>query len=289
MRSFWNMLNRNKPLIGGLAPPPPSPRSEIVPRQVSELHPHIFAISDVGRVRDHNEDLYYVSPHGDWFAVADGMGGHEAGEVAAALTIEAIVEYLTPERIGDAQQTGDPSYLLRDAMIAADKRVYEANRKRQGTEMGCTIAVAALINGLVTCHVGDVRVYLQRGDKLRQLTQDHSTVAELVKSGQLAPEEARTHLTRNEVLQAIGMPSGARPDVSRVDLVPGDRILVCSDGLWEAFPNEQIESVLSSDGTMRQLASQLVDRANSADGSDNITVVLFEATRLGENWAAEDL
>jgi protein phosphatase len=258
---------------------------------VSELYQHICAISDVGRVRDHNEDIFYVSPRGDWFVVADGMGGHEAGEVAAALATEAIVEYLTPERIGDAQQTGDTSYMLRDAVIAADKRVYEANKTRQGAEMGCTIAVAALINGLVTCHVGDVRVYLQRGDKLLQLTQDHSTVAELVKAGQLTAEEARTHVNRNEVLQAVGMSSGVRPDVNQVGLAPGDRILVCSDGLWEAFPNEEIESVLASDGTMRQLATQLVDRANAAGGHDNMTAILCEVVEMsvapGESTSAQ--
>ena len=142
--------------------------------------------------------------------------------------------------------------------------------------MGCTLAVASLVSGLETCHVGDVRCYIQRGDVLYQVTRDHSTVAALVEVGELTSEEARVHPNKNEVLQAIGMPSGVWPDVNHADLAPRDRILLCSDGLWEALPQQDIESVLVSDGTMRQPVTQLVDRANDEGGHGNITAILCE-------------
>ncbi|MGD0221091.1 MAG: hypothetical protein ABSF71_02040 [Terriglobia bacterium] len=142
--------------------------------------------------------------------------------------------------------------------------------------MGRALAVASLVSGLETCHVGDVRCYIQRGDVLYQVTRDHSTVAALVEVGELTSEEARVHPNKNEVLQAIGMPSGVWPDVNHADLAPRDRILLCSDGLWEALPQQDIESVLVSDGTMRQPVTQLVDRANDEGGHGNITAILCE-------------
>ena len=252
---------------------------------MQESPSHIFAITDVGRVRDHNEDAYHVSPDGNLFVVADGMGGHEAGEVAAALAIEAISECLLPERLAAAAARGDIPSLLLDAVIAAHDRVLEANRSREdGKEMGCTIAVG-YVSGhqLVTCHVGDVRCYVLSGGVLNQITHDHSLVGSLVQAGKLTPEEARVHPNKNEVLQAIGMPMGVVPDVNPVDLSTGNRILLCSDGLWEALSDQEIQSILVSDGTVRQLATQLVDRANGAGGPDNITAILFEVGPVHEN------
>ena len=238
--------------------------------------PNVCAITDVGRVRDHNEDLYYISPDCTWFVVADGMGGHEAGDVAAALAIEAIVEHLNSERLSTATK-GCIGPLLLDAVTSAHTRVWEENRKREsGKEMGCTLALGYLSDGLVTCHVGDVRFYILHEGALCQITHDHSTVGALVMAGELTPEEARVHPNKNEVLQAIGMPQGVFPDVNTARLDPGDRILLCSDGLWEALSDGDIKTILASDGTMRQLAMQLVDRAKAAGGSDNITAILCE-------------
>jgi protein phosphatase len=237
---------------------------------------NVCAITDVGRVRDHNEDLYYISPDCTWFVVADGMGGHEAGDVAAALAIEAIVEHLNSERLSTATK-GCIGSLLLDAVTSAHTRVREENRKREsGKEMGCTLALGYLSDGLVTCHVGDVRFYILHEGALHQITHDHSTVGALVEAGELTPEEARVHPNKNEVLQAIGMPQGVLPDVNNAKLMPGDRILLCSDGLWEALSQDEIQMILTSDGTMRQLATQLVDRAKDAGGFDNITVILCE-------------
>ena len=161
--------------------------------------------------------------------------------------------------------------------FVAHTLVQEENRKREdGKEMGCTLVLGCVIGGLVTCHVGDSRCYVLHDGVLQQITSDHSTVGALVAAGELTEEEARVHPKKNEVLQALGTPGGIFPDVNNTHLSPGNRILLCTDGLWEALPHTDLQAIVASDGTMRQLATQLVDRANDAGGFDNITAVLFE-------------
>jgi PPM family protein phosphatase len=281
MRWLWDALRIHKAAPNREAQAGGEPSSETgtveAKRTIFSPLPHICAITDTGRVRDHNEDAYCISPDYSWFAVADGMGGHEAGEVAAALAIQALVEYITPERMATALAADTIGPLLLNAVTAAHELVLEANQgKEGGKEMGCTLAVASIANGLVTCHVGDVRCYIMRGGVLCQATHDHSTVGALVDAGLLTPEEARVHPDKNQVLQAIGMPMGVSPDVTSSTIFTADRILVCSDGLWEALPHEEIQTILAWDGAMGRLASQLVDRANDAGGRDNITAILFQ-------------
>ena len=143
--------------------------------------------------------------------------------------------------------------------------------------MGCTLVLACVRGDtLHICHVGDVRAYLWREGRFNALTRDHSVVAEMVAARELTPDEARGHPAKNEVLRAIGMPAGFEPDSNRCALQSGDRVLLCSDGLWEMLPDREIARVVGADGSMRQLATQLVDRANDAGGHDNISVVLYE-------------
>ncbi len=281
IKRLWESLAKRKhsPEAAQRAPSEPSsnPSGEAPRRTMCSPQPHVCAITDVGQVRDHNEDLYYVAPDCAWFVVADGMGGHEAGEVAAELAIKAIVEHLTAERIAAAATRSEIGSLLLDAVHAAHDLVWEENRKRQdGKEMGCTLVLGCLSAGLVTCHVGDSRCYVLHEGVLRQITHDHSAVGALVEAGQLTPEEARVHPDKNVVLQAIGTSGGVLPDVNAAELFPGDRILLCSDGLWEELPHAGLEAVAASDGTVRQVATLLVDRANEAGGFDNITAVLCE-------------
>jgi len=257
--------------------PSPQPSGEPPRRTMSSPQPHVCAITDVGQVRDHNEDLFYVAPDGSWFVVADGMGGHEAGEVAAELAIQAIVEHLTAERIAAAATQDEMGSLLLAAVHAAHALVREENKKRQdGKEMGCTLVLGCLCGGLVTCHVGDSRCYILHEGVLRQITRDHSAVGALVEAGELTEEQARVHPDKNVVLQAIGTSGGILPDVNVAELIAGDRILLCSDGLWEELPHIDLQAIAASDGTVRQVATQLVDRANAAGGFDNITAILCE-------------
>ena len=287
MRSLWDALTRKKSTPNCEAQSSDEPlsqaSSETAKRTVFAPLPHICAITDVGRVREANEDAYCVSPDYAWFAVADGMGGHDAGEVAAALAIQTLVEYITPERMATAVATDTIGTLLLGAVTSAHECVLEANRNKEGgKEMGCTLAVGSIADGLLTCHVGDVRCYIMHEGVLRQITRDHSVVGALVEAGQITPEEARVHPNKNQVLQAIGMPMGVAPDVNSAALFPGDLILICSDGLWEAMPHEEIQAILAGEGAMGQLATHLVDRANDAGGRDNITAVLYQIAPAAE-------
>ncbi len=239
----------------------------------------LCAISDVGRAREHNEDVVHLSDDGRLMILADGMGGYAAGEVAAALAVAAITEHLDAAVGSLKDATGDALPLaMQAAMNAAQQRVLAVAESQEGKkDMGCTL-IQACIRGdtLHTCHVGDVRAYLWRGQTLRVLTRDHSVVAELIAAGDLAPDQARAHPAKNVVLRAIGMASGFEADLTTCSLQDSDRVLLCSDGLWEMLSDQEIADVIGTEGSMRQIAMQLVDRANDAGGADNISVALYE-------------
>jgi protein phosphatase len=247
-------------------------------RRVIAPTDYICAISDIGRARGHNEDTFYISNTGRLFMVADGMGGHNAGEVASSLAVEAVANFFESqsERIlGSADELKES--LLLQAFENAQQTVL-AGQKQEGCQgMGSTL-ILAYVRGdqLYTCHVGDVRCYIRTAAGLQQITRDHSVVGALVQAGEVTSNEARFHPRKNEILQAIGLPSGIVPEVNSIVLKNGDHVLLCSDGLWEALSDEEICSILNCEGSMRQRATQLVDRANEAGGRDNITVILYE-------------
>jgi len=239
----------------------------------------LYGITDVGRARDHNEDAFHISEDGRLLIVADGMGGHQAGEVASATAVDALVEFFDAARC-QAVDSGDSAgeSLLLEAFDLAHERVRAAAKESSDrSDMGTTL-IAAFLSGerAHVCHVGDVRCYRQDEKGLEQMTHDHSVVGSLVQAGELTPEQARVHEKKNEILQGVGLSIGILPDVRCIDLAPGNRLLLCSDGLWEALPEEEIRAILDWEGSARQRATQLVDRANAAGGHDNITVVLYE-------------
>lgn len=248
-------------------------------RRVVAPSDRLCGITDVGQIRPHNEDAFYLSADGRLLIVADGMGGHNAGEVASALAVEAMVELL-----GDYSTTTPPAseeamgQFLVGAFETAHERVLKAAEHQENCDgMGTTLILGYVCRDrLYTCHVGDVRCYVRTGTGLRQITQDHSVVGDLIRAGYLRPEEARRHPRRNEILQAVGLVTGIVPELHTVELASGDQVLLCSDGLWEELEDEEIETVLGRDGSMCQRATQLVDLANAAGGWDNITVVSYE-------------
>jgi protein phosphatase len=280
--SAWQQMSHATPPDGQLqAGGEPDVSADAAAQQRSVLTPadHLCGITDAGRVREHNEDAFHLSGDGRLMIVADGMGGHQSGEVASALSVQGVVEFL--ESIGPEGAAIGPEAaerLLRQAFDAAHVKVMDATQDQSaGAAMGATLIVAWVVDGvLYTCHVGDVRCYVRTASTFEQITQDHSVVGELVRAGQLTPDEARMHPSRNEVLQAIGMPHGIAPDVNVRPLHPGDRILLCSDGLWEALSDYDICSIVDWDVPMHQRAGELVDRANAAGGPDNVTVVLYQ-------------
>lgn len=251
-------------------------------RTIDAPNEHLCAISDVGQVRDHNEDAFYVSSRGPVLIVADGMGGHEAGEVASALAVGALVrasDAVLQER--DAFDAERIELLLIEIFGQAQGLVLGESRTRTGCrEMGTTLSMS-LVQGdhLHTCHVGDSRCYVRRHEGLVQVTHDHSVVGALVRAGEITREQARVHPRKNEVLQAIGSPAGIEAEVRTVRLAEGDQVLLCTDGLWEMLSDETICTILDDEGSTRQRAERLVDRANQAGGRDNITVALYEHHR----------
>ena len=224
--------------------------------------------TDAGRVRRRNEDSFVLDP--PLFAVADGMGGAQAGEVASRLAAAAFREYHDADRLEPAERV--------EAIIQeANRRIYErARTDSEASGMGTTVTAAILTNGRVSIgHVGDSRAYRVRDGELEQLTEDHSLVADLMRSGRLTPEEADAHPQRSVITRALGTDAEVDVDMTTVDVEPGDLFLLCSDGLTTMVPEEDILRIAQESGSLDEIARTLVRAANSGGGEDNITVVLF--------------
>ena len=234
------------------------------------------ARSDVGLVRGHNEDSFLL--RAPLFVVSDGMGGHAAGEVASSIAVETVGE-LAPGTADDV--------LLGAAVEAANKAVIRGAEEGIGKPgMGCT-ATSVLIekNHVAVAHVGDSRVYLLRQGTLVRITHDHSYVEELVDSGQITADEARTHPSRSIITRALGSDPDMYADHFTLEVNTGDRLILCSDGLSGMIPDSEIESLAVSSATPQQAADNLVAAALTAGGADNVTVVVVDV--LNDGLAAE--
>jgi PPM family protein phosphatase len=222
-----------------------------------------------GRKRRHNEDSYVVEP--PMFAVADGMGGAKAGEVASGLAAAALREAGTDGRSGEERVT----QLIQEA----NRRVFRrANEDRDASGMGTTMTVALVEDGRVVFgHVGDSRAYLIREGSIEQLTDDHSLVAELVRSGRLTPEEAEAHPQRSVITRAVGTEPDVDVDTFTIEPEERDLFLICSDGLTDMVDDGTIiEAIERHRDDLDDAAKALVGAANRVGGEDNITVLLVE-------------
>ena len=229
--------------------------------------------TDVGCVRDHNEDSLVVAP--PLFVVADGMGGHAAGEVASEIAVNTIVE--TAPAHADANALGE-------AVCAANRAVLRGVHEGKGREGMGTTCTAAMLEGerLVIAQVGDSRAYLLHQGKLQQLTRDHSLMADLIEAGQLTPEEARTHPQRSVITRALGSDPRTQPDLYEINVETGDRLLLCSDGLSGMVRDREIEATMARVRDPQRCASQLVNQAIAAGGYDNVTVIIADVTGFAE-------
>jgi len=237
-----------------------------------------FGLTDVGRRRESNEDDFLMEPARGVYAVADGMGGHAAGEIASRLAIDTLRELMRrDDPAHDGVPVDDAAAWLREAVIEANRRICDSIRlheERRG--MGTTV-VALLQSGgdAIVGHVGDSRVYLLRGAELVRLTSDHSWVNEQVKLGLMNDDTAQRHPMRNIVTRALGSRPEVVVDLATVEIRPGDVFLLCSDGLNTMLTDEQIQGVLARrrndpEGACREL----VEAANLHGGEDNVTVVV---------------
>jgi len=232
------------------------------------------SVTDTGRRRRHNEDAYVCEP--PLFAVADGMGGAQAGELASGLAAAALRDE-TGELAGGEQRVDD---LIQEA----NRRVYQRQSEdASASGMGTTMTVALVENGRVAIgHVGDSRAYLVRDRKLEQLTEDHSLVAELVRSGKLSPEEADSHPQRSVITRVLGTDPDVDVDTFSVDTMAGDLFLLCSDGLTSMVDDETILRLVERNrDDLNAAAKALVRAANKGGGEDNITVIFFEIADAG--------
>jgi PPM family protein phosphatase len=232
-----------------------------------------FAGSDVGRARSGNEDSYFCGR--TVFAVADGLGGHQGGEVASAAAVEPLAaldgrEFATPAEAAEA---------LAGAIAEANSAIGDqaaGNPSLWG--MGTTVTAAALAadDRVQLAHVGDSRAYLLREGSFDQLTTDHTVVGELVRRGRLTPAQAAIHPERSILTRAVGLDPRIPVDApDALDLRPGDQVLLCSDGLTEAVPDPDIAEILSNEPEGHAAVRALIDTANNNGGPDNITVVLL--------------
>ena len=245
------------------------------------------ALTDVGRKRKGNEDSLFVNPEQKLFVVADGMGGHAAGEIASRIAVDSINEFVCltggDEEItwpfGLDETISYDGNRLKTAVRFANKKVLEATKEKSEYEGMATTVCAVLVDDQVAnlAHVGDSRVYLFREGELSQLTSDHSWVNEQIQSGVISAEQARTHPLRNVVTRALGGKADLLVDMQTHDFQAGDVLLLCSDGLTTMIPDDDIARVMREGaGDIEATAQELVDAANAKGGEDNITVVLLQ-------------
>jgi serine/threonine protein phosphatase PrpC len=231
------------------------------------------AATDPGRRRRRNEDAYVCEP--PLFAIADGMGGAQAGEVASGLAA-AVLEEATGDEHGDMKGEERVASLIQEA----NRRVYRRSSEDAATSgMGTTMTVALVDDGDGTIafgHVGDSRAYRVRDGELEQLTDDHSLVGELVRGGRLSAEEAENHPQRSVITRALGTEPDVDVDTFTVDAEPDDIYLLCSDGLTDMISAHEILGLVKAGGDLEDVARGLVNAANVGGGEDNITVVLFQ-------------
>ncbi len=243
-----------------------------------------WAQTSVGRVRDHNEDAYLVDEGLGLFAVADGMGGHAAGEVASKLALETVLRVISEGRAkidhfrrdnGSREARRALLDLIEEAAHAACAAVHEAGKRDERLRgMGTTLCLLLVAGGHgFIAHVGDSRIYLVRGEKTHQLTQDHNLQNELLKRGKLTPEQIAQVKQKNALTRAVGVYASVEVDTLDFGIVAGDRLLLCSDGLYGYLRKGELNSVFED--APEQAAQRLVSLANQRGGHDNITAIVI--------------
>ena len=246
----------------------------------------VYGKTDVGKKRRKNEDNFGIDRKIGLFIVADGMGGHAAGEVASKMAIDVMMDYISrtittdePYLTGFNNRFSSAGNRLNSAVILANQLVADTATNREDWQgMGTTLVAAWLSNRdnpkLSLAHVGDSRAYLLRHGKLQQLTTDHSVVEEQVKSGLITKEEATRSSIRNMITRALGFRERVDVDIIETDMEPGDKLILCSDGLNGMLTDKQIQSILRLTGSLETTCQQLISAANAKGGKDNITAVI---------------
>jgi protein phosphatase len=251
-------------------------------------------VTDVGKVRDHNEDAIGSQPEIGLWVLADGMGGYNAGEVASGIAVKTILDLVTQacKREKRAEIEAGTGYMrqtivLRDAIHRANKVINQTAQSQPQCEGMGTTLVAGLFydNRLSIAHVGDSRMYRLRGNRFEQITMDHSLLQELVDRGFYSQEEAQRSTNRNYVTRALGVEANVEVEVQEIDVQKGDYFLMCSDGLPDMVEDEDIHLTISTfSNDVRTVGEQLIKLTNDNGGRDNVSVILV---RVADAFPAE--
>lgn len=238
-------------------------------------------LTDQGKIRKNNEDHYYVDAEQGLFIVSDGMGGHAAGELASKVVVEVLPRILPP-RLENIQDLSDPraTETTLDVLSKLSRYVRNESSKSAGISgMGATVVLCLIRNNhTLIGHMGDSRAYLLRGEQLKQLTTDHSVVQLLIDTGRITPEQAVRHPARSRITCYVGMQGEALPEARVIELVPDDRLLLCTDGLTGMLPPQTITELLHTHPDPEHACQALIDAANKAGGKDNITVIVINCS-----------
>jgi protein phosphatase len=234
-------------------------------------------LSDVGRVRSENEDHWFADPDQGLYLVADGIGGSAAGGLASQIVAE-VLPGLLRRRLRAMQVSADPGAdeQVSAALVELSERLREESQRALGLKgMGSTVVLALVRDSqAVVANMGDSRAYLLRGGRLDRLTKDHTIAQLLVDRGQISPEEAASHATDDRLTRFVGMGTEPIPQTESIELIPGDHLLLCSDGLTGMLSDRQILEILSEQAAPEEACRRLIAAANAAGGKDNITAVI---------------
>ncbi len=243
-------------------------------------------LTDVGLHRAANQDSYYLSPVGDLFIVADGMGGHAGGQEASQLATNAIEKYVTAHKASNMTA----SALLEGAIFSANDAILaDQQAHAERFDMGTTVVVVMLREGQFWCaHVGDSRLYLLRESGFFQVTQDHTWVAQAIKDGDLMPDQLQHHPWKHVLSQCVGREDLLTVDTQQLQIEPGDQLLLCSDGLTEELSSDAIITCLQSASTCQEAVVKLIEAAKAQGGRDNITAIALSIPN-DISWASPPL
>jgi protein phosphatase len=241
--------------------------------------PRCSALTDTGLRRSNNEDAYFADPELGLFLVADGMGGKNAGEVAAAIVVDRLPALLR-QRLSEAHQpdADGVAEILFDSVMEVSRSMLDTARSKPAyAGFGATLVLVYLHEDAAwIANMGDSRAYVWRGRQMQRLTHDHNVAAALLERGDISPEEYARHPARNVLSRHMGIKTSARPDIRRLRLARHDRVLLCSDGLTSMVTDDAVLGILNSPMQLERATQSLVDAAKAGGGRDNITVVLVE-------------
>lgn len=237
-----------------------------------------YFLTDRGQVRNHNEDsggVYYNDSCQMLAVIADGMGGHQAGDIASQVAVKNIQEsWKNSSKLKSPEEAEE---WLKNILMKVNKEIYELSlQKKELMGMGTTIVVSIHSTDFITIgHIGDSRCYIQNEDGFKQVTEDHSLVNELIRSGQITEADAEHHPRKNIVLKAMGTGELSAPDIRSMGWEPNDKLLLCSDGLTDKMSNATLQDFFESDRKIEAIGKELVDLANERGGEDNISLIII--------------